>query len=129
MVKSLVFSTHAVSRMTQRRITREQVALALRFGRVACRAGAFFHFLGERDLPRALKRQYEKLIGTTVVVNKSGEVVTVYKNRDAISTIKRKMKRFDREAGKRRFLFYLLWPLSTLLSRGLLCARIRDVSS
>lgn len=119
------FSAHAQSRMSQRRINRSAVSLVLTYGRVIHCTGASFHFLGERDLPGHLVREHQRLIGTTVVISRDGEVITVYKNRDAISTIKRKKKRYEGELPP----LFSLWLLYISLSRARLCAKTPEGSS
>jgi hypothetical protein len=78
--------------MNQRRISSGELSLVLQYGRWVYRAGMKFIFLGHRDLPARLARQYDYLIGTTVLTD-GHDVITVYKNRSAIAVIKRKSKR------------------------------------
>jgi len=77
--------------MAQRNLSVGDVALVLRLGRRECRTGAEFFFLGERDVPQGQERALKRLVGTTVVA--VGEcILTVYRNKSALSKIKRKLK-------------------------------------
>jgi hypothetical protein len=87
---------HAAQRMAQRNINAADIAAVLRFGRVLYRTGAEFYFLAERDLPEGLEAELDHLIGTTVIVE-NGRVATVYRNREALKRIRRKLK-FKRAA-------------------------------
>lgn len=89
-------SEHAAQRMAQRNLDLGDLALVLRYGRVEHRTGVEFHFLGRRDLPAGMERRLERLVGTTLIVA-SGEIVTVYRNRRALSEIRRKSKRYRPE--------------------------------
>ncbi len=78
--------------MNQRRINSDELRLVIQFGRTVYRTGMKFIFLGYRDLPARLARQYDYLIGTTVLTD-GQYVITVYRNKSAIAVIKRKSKR------------------------------------
>jgi hypothetical protein len=84
-------SSHAARRMAQRNLDLGDLALVLRFGRAEYRAGAKFYFLCARDVPEGMKRALEKLVGTTVVIE-GDAISTVYRNRQALRRIKRKLK-------------------------------------
>lgn len=86
------FNRHAVRRMAQRNLTFADIYTVIRLGQKIYRAGAIFYFLGRRDVPEGKEKRLEKLIGTTVIRHKNS-VVTAYRNRRAIGTIKRKSKR------------------------------------
>ncbi len=85
-------SFHARQRMNQRRISNDEMNVVLQYGRQIYRTGVRFIFLGRRDLPARLARQYDYLIGTTILIA-GQEVVTIYKNRNAAGVIRRKSKR------------------------------------
>lgn len=90
-IKKYRISKHAARRMAQRNLSVGDVALVLRLGRKEHRTGAEFFFLGERDVPPGLEGVLERLVGTTVVaVGKC--ILTVYRNKGALSKIKRKLK-------------------------------------
>lgn len=90
-------SAHAARRMAQRNIEPDDIAEVIRLGRVTHRSRAEFYFLGRRDLPQGCERDFEHLVGITVVVV-SDQVATAYRNRRAISKIRRKPKRMRRRA-------------------------------
>lgn len=89
--RPLKLSYHAGQRMNQRRVGPNDLSIVLQYGRIVFRAGMKFIFLGKRDLPLKLGRQYDYLIGTTVLIREQ-DVITVYKNRNALAVIKRKSK-------------------------------------
>jgi hypothetical protein len=84
-------SPHALLRMAQRNLGPADLAAVLRHGHTEHRAGATFYFLGERDVPEGMERALERLVGTTIVIE-GGRVSTVYRNRRALSRIRRKSK-------------------------------------
>jgi hypothetical protein len=94
LISKYIISKHAAQRMAQRNLEVGDVALVLKFGRREHCAGAKFFFLGERDLPIGSERKLARLIGSVVVVIKEKIIATVYRNREAISKIKRKPKRW-----------------------------------
>ena len=91
-INKYALSKHAALRMAQRNLEVDDVSTVLRFGRREHSAGAEFFFLGERDLPIGSERKLARLIGSVVVVIKEKIIATVYRNRQAISKIKRKPK-------------------------------------
>ncbi|HWP42362.1 MAG TPA: DUF4258 domain-containing protein [Blastocatellia bacterium] len=103
-IGNLHISKHAVKRMAQRNVSVPEMATVVSLGRVKHRAGATFFFLGRRDVPEGRMRELEKLIGTTVVIT-GNEILTVYRNRRALSSIKRKLKRLSRQKNQGSFRF------------------------
>jgi hypothetical protein len=88
---------HAQKRMQQRAIRPQDVEHAARFGQVLYAAGAQFIFVGQRDIPRPLRRELDYLEGLTLVVApETGRLLTSYRNRDGLRDIKRKLKRSSR---------------------------------
>jgi hypothetical protein len=87
-------SKHAARRMAQRNLSVGDVALTLRYGRREHRAGAEFYVLTKRGIPEGMGRALERLVGATVVVS-GGEIVTVYRNRRALASIRKKAKRLQ----------------------------------
>lgn len=83
---------HAKRRMAQRNITVSELEFALERGHVEFRAGAKFYFLGKRDLPIHLWHSHARLAGLTIVVA-NDEVLTLYRNPQALADIRRKTKR------------------------------------
>lgn len=89
---STFLSDHAALRMAQRNVSPEDAALVICYGTVQYRTGVEFYFLCQRDIPLGRELELERLVGTTVVVRR-GRIQTVYKNRRALTSIKRKSKR------------------------------------
>lgn len=85
-------SRHAARRLAQRGISLEDVNIVLRLGQRLHRTGATFYFFGRRQIPHGLERQLERLVGTTLIVA-DGRLITAYRNKRAIATIKKKPKR------------------------------------
>jgi hypothetical protein len=91
----LILTGHAYERTGQRHIRREDILYVCQYGRKIHRTGACFFFLGEKDVPPGHNMHH--LIGT-VVLTKPGEtpgnllIVTIYKNKEALRTIKKKLK-------------------------------------
>jgi hypothetical protein len=91
----LILTGHADERSGQRRIRREDILYVCRYGQKLHRTGACFFFLGKKDVPPGHNTHH--LVGT-VVLTKPGEkpgdllIVTVYKNKEALRTIKKKLK-------------------------------------
>ena len=91
-MESTLITRHGSLRMAQRNVSLADAALVIRYGTVEHRTGAEFYFLAQRDIPPGRERELERLVGTTVVLWR-GRIRTVYKNRRALTTIKRKSKR------------------------------------
>jgi hypothetical protein len=86
---------HAHKRCAQRNLDAEALELVRRYGRRLHRTGAVFYFLGRRDLPEELLRddRYARLEGTTLLFSLEGELITAYRNREALRQIRKKEKR------------------------------------
>jgi hypothetical protein len=89
---SPTISEHAALRMAQRNVTPDDAALVVRYGTVEHRTGVEFYFLARRDIRPGSERRLERLVGTTIVVWR-GSIQTVYRNRRALASIRRKSKR------------------------------------
>ena len=85
-------STHAHKRVSQRGLTMQEVYFVLNFGRRIFRTGIRFVFLAARDIPRDLMRSHGHLVGATLLVGGDDTLLTVYKNPQALATIKKKRK-------------------------------------
>ena len=85
-------SRHAALRMAQRNVSPDDASLVIRYGTVEYRTGAEFYFLAEHDIPLGRERDLERLVGTTVLVER-GRIRTVYRNRRALHSIRCKPKR------------------------------------
>ncbi|HEX2911033.1 MAG TPA: DUF4258 domain-containing protein [Chloroflexia bacterium] len=88
-------SNHAQMRSCQRKFSQTEIAYVLQHGRVIRRTGIRFCFLAARDVPPADRRLpwVERLVGTTILLNPTEEqVITLYKNANALRDIKKKPK-------------------------------------
>jgi hypothetical protein len=90
-IRDFHVSKHAEMRMAQRNLTPEEIEVVLQHGRVEYRTGAKFFFLAKRNLPQAETRDLERLVGATVITAQN-VILTVYRDRNAISSIRRKPK-------------------------------------
>ncbi len=89
-----VLSNHAACRAARRNLVPDAVEYVLTHGRCLQRSGVTFYFLGRRDLPPADHQSSwaSRLEGTVVLMGRGGEIITVYRNRNALPTIRHKMK-------------------------------------
>lgn len=85
---------HARRRGARRNVAPDAVEYVLAHGRMVRRTGVMFYFLGWRDIPTCDRcaSWATRLEGVTVVVAPDGGVITVYRNRDGLRAIERKMK-------------------------------------
>ena len=87
------FTLHARLRMAQWNLCESEVLYAIRYGEKFHRHGIIFHFVREKDVPKNNHRLMARLEGTTVLTSGATRtVITVYRNRNAISKIKRKVR-------------------------------------
>ena len=91
----LILTGHAYERTGQRHIKREDILYVCQYGQKIHRTGACFFFLGKKDVPPGHNTHH--LIGTTVITEWADNaseliVVTVYKNKEGLPTIKKKLK-------------------------------------
>lgn len=85
---------HAQQRLSQRAIDMDAVSIALNLGLKIEQNGATVHFLGRRQCPRGLSRdEADGLEGTTVVLGRDGNVVTVYRTQRLPRVIRRRRPR------------------------------------
>lgn len=90
---NLRFTKHAKIRMAQRGISFQSVFKAIQKCSKIHRTGVVFVFVGKKEIEQFGFE--ENLNGLTIIFNKKKnlqEVKTVYKNRSAISSIKKKSK-------------------------------------
>ncbi|MCS7230449.1 MAG: hypothetical protein RMJ81_10020 [Candidatus Kryptonium sp.] len=92
------FTHHALKRIGMRRIEQNLIEIALRCGVSIYSAGAKFVFVRRKDIPDDLPAEMaEKINGLVLVLNPIDDtVITVYKNKNALKEIKRKLKRYDK---------------------------------
>src|SRR6185437_11281042 len=91
---TLSFTLHARRRGARRNVAPDAVEYVLAYGRMIQRTGVMFFFLGHRDIPACDRcaSWAARLEGTTVIVAPDGAVITVYRDRDGLRSIARKMK-------------------------------------
>ncbi|MEN3039641.1 MAG: hypothetical protein ABDI07_10955 [Candidatus Kryptonium sp.] len=92
------FTHHAFKRIGMRRIEQNLIDIALRYGIRIYRAGVKFIFVRRKDIPNDLPSKIaEKVNGLVLVLNPIDDtIITVYKNKNALKEIKRKLKRYDK---------------------------------
>lgn len=88
-------SYHAQARAAQRCLSSEDIGYILRHGRRYHAADAIFYFLVGRDVPKADRRQMDRLVGTAIIVDKTrSTIITMWRNRQHGSrNIRRKRAR------------------------------------
>lgn len=89
------YTGHAITRMAQRGLSKDDLDYVMKHGRRSYNAGACAYFLGKRHIPKEDLRQdrYRRLQGTCVLVDSRGEeVITVYRNKKAFRDHLRKRK-------------------------------------
>ena len=92
-----ILSKHALERISQRNIDKNDIKFVLKFGTRIHNGGALFIFLRHKDIPDEFRidDKFAKLEGTILVISKDGEhLITAYKNKRGIRQIKKKIKRF-----------------------------------
>lgn len=99
----LEFTSHAHRRLQQRGMTYEYASLVMEYGTAVNTAGAVFYFMSKKDIPQNLPGTIkDRILGITLVVNpENNDVMTVYKNQNAMKSI-RKKPRYDRYSTYRK---------------------------
>ena len=97
MQHKISYSGHALRRMAQRNFSFDEVNYIIRHGRRIRRTGIIFCFLGGKDIPDEDRKrdEYTRLEGSTVLMHVNHgtiSVITVYQNKSALKTIRRKIK-------------------------------------
>jgi hypothetical protein len=87
-------SRHARRRAAQRNLTTDAVEYIMTWGRVIYRTGAGFYFLARKDIPAQHRHLpwVMRLDGAVALVSRGGEVITLYRDADALRLIQRKLK-------------------------------------
>lgn len=99
---------HAQVRQAQRNVSAADVDFILEYGRRIYSGGVLHVFLGRKDIPGDVVRAVGHLEGTVLVMDDTYDepvLITVYRNRKALKTIRSKQKylrtqwwqRIDRE--------------------------------
>ena len=98
---------HAALRAAQRNITEHDIDIIATYGKTIHCGGAVHIFLRAKDLPSDLHADdsFSKLIGTTAVIATDDiTVITIYRNRHALSAIRKKNKwNLSRRAQRLRY--------------------------
>ena len=85
---------HAILRTQQRGISQRDLTLALTHGMQVQQNGAAVFFLGRRHLPQGLSpAEADRLEGTTVVVARTGQVITTYRCQRVPRRIRKRTRR------------------------------------
>ena len=86
--------THHSDRRAAQRNLVGAIDYIMAWGRLIHRTGVRFYFLGRRDIPPQHRHlpQIARLAGSVALVSPDGEVITLYRNADALREIERKMK-------------------------------------
>jgi len=81
-------SFHCSKRMLERNISQEALDICLEYGKKIYRTGITFYVLLEKTIKKYLLP--EKLKGLCVLVTHDDMIITTYKNKKAISKIKKR---------------------------------------
>lgn len=85
------FSFHSQYRLNQRNIKKSDIQFALKNAKKIYKGNACFFFIRRKDLIKVQdQKQRDRLNGLVVVMSKDNVIITVYKNTNALSMIKRK---------------------------------------
>lgn len=86
---------HAEERMSQRGIRESDLHLAMRHATRIYTGGALILFMRKKDIPDSVRPQLrDKLDGLTVIMEPdTSHIITAYKNKRGLRTIRRKIKR------------------------------------
>lgn len=95
-MKEITFSSHAISRMSQRSIKHEWIADTLMYGKKLHVAGNIAFVMTRRALFDSLKLLYEpdREIGLTILAENSYDsihIITAYKDRNSLKTFKKQV--------------------------------------
>jgi hypothetical protein len=90
----MLLTSHAARRIQQRALNTELVELAIEHGTPIHNGGALFYFVGKKDIPANLAPcMKDRIEGLTVLVDsEDSDVITAYRNKTAIRTIRKKQK-------------------------------------
>jgi len=93
MMQAVELSNHAATRMAQRNLSTEDVAYVIQYGYRVRSGGALHYFLRHDDIPKVDRKRLQRLEGTTVLMDRSGQfIITVYRNRRGLKDIRQKAK-------------------------------------
>ncbi len=93
MMQEMELSNHALMRMAQRNLSAEDVEYVIQFGCLVRSGGALHYFLRHNDIPKVDRKRVQRLEGTTVLMDRSGQcIITVYRNRRGLKVLRQKVK-------------------------------------
>ncbi|MBI3957297.1 MAG: DUF4258 domain-containing protein [Chloroflexi bacterium] len=93
MMQEMELSNHALTRMAQRNLSAEDVEYVIQFGYLVRSGGALHYFLRYDDIPKVDRKRVQRLEGTTVLMDRSGQfIITVYRNRRGLKVLRQKVK-------------------------------------
>lgn len=89
-MESFLFTSHSSDRMSSRKISGVDIQTCIQYGLKIHRTGIRFYVLLSKQIAKYGLPQ--KLNGLCVLISQDNKVITTYKNKDAISYIKRLSK-------------------------------------
>jgi len=102
-MNGIILTKHAEQRASQRGLNVDQINLCLEYGDSIYKTGRVFYFVSKKclkKLKKATGAYMDRLDGITIMGKyvRQGEflIITVYKNKNSLSEIKRKRKRYER---------------------------------
>jgi hypothetical protein len=98
------FSKHSLKRINMRRIDQKCIDLCLNYGKKIYRTGIVFYVLLKRTIEKL--QLPKELEGLCVLVAHDNTIITVYKNREAASEVK-KLNKYNLKKNKKKFLDYI----------------------
>ena len=93
---NIEMSKHAINRASKRRINFEQIKLCIQYGEEVYKTGGLFFFMSDKCIKKIKKiygtylSKLEGLVVLTRNTNRSLVVLTVYKDRQALKTLRKK---------------------------------------
>lgn len=80
------YTAHSIKRMSNRKISQQEIEICLSYGEVIYKTGAKYHIISRKAV-----RQWglsERLNGLCVIVSKDEYVITTFKNKEIFSYTK-----------------------------------------
>jgi hypothetical protein len=82
-------TNHCLKRSSQRGINISKIAITLQYGQTYFKQGLNYYILGEKDIPKFLKKEKSHLINTVVITaGDSNQVITCYRSNQPFKKIK-----------------------------------------
>ena len=87
----IIPTIHALKQAYRRGITPEMIQDTINYGKLIRKQGLTFYVMLKKLVPQDFTPQYqEKIKDTTVILSARGTIVTVYKNKHAFKSIRKK---------------------------------------